>query len=388
MNIALFTDSYTPVKNGVVTSVRQLKEGLESRGHNVIVITADVPYFQDTEQGIYRLPSVPAKLGAGTEFRFSMINQSPINKFLKKRKIDIIHTHSEFSIGFCGKRAAKKLKVPLVHTTHTMWENYTHYLMNGKLITPKMARKYMAMYLKNVTQIVAPSVKAKNYYSQIVPNKPIEIVPNGIDSDKFKSSEIKPDEINQLRKEFGIKKNDINLIFVGRVGQEKRVDELFETVAPILRKYDNLKMIIVGDGPNLHELRAKAEKQGLHKKFIFTGFVNWELVYRLYSMSDIFVTLSLSEVHPMTLIEGAMCGLPIIARYDESCLDLVVEGKSGFLIHEDSELESKVKYYLDNPEELKKAKEASFELSKQFTAEHHVEKIEKLYERVIAEFKK
>ncbi|MBR6061408.1 MAG: glycosyltransferase, partial [Spirochaetales bacterium] len=240
MNIALFTDSYTPVKNGVVTSVRQLKEGLESRGHNVIVITAEVPYYQDTESGIYRLPSVPAKLGAGTEFRFSMINQSPINKFLKKRKIDIIHTHSEFSIGFCGKRAAKKLKVPLVHTTHTMWENYTHYLMNGKLITPKMARKYMAMYLKNVTQIVAPSVKAKNYYSQIVPNKPIEIVPNGIDSDKFKSSEIKPDEINQLRKEFGIKKNDINLIFVGRVGQEKRVDELFATAAPILKKYDNL----------------------------------------------------------------------------------------------------------------------------------------------------
>lgn len=388
MNIALFTDSYTPIKNGVVTSVRQLKEGLETRGHNVIVITPDVPYYQDTESGIYRLPSVPAKLGAGTEFRFGLINQSPINKFLKKRRIDIVHTHSEFSIGFCGKSAARKLKVPLVHTTHTMWENYTHYLMNGKLITPKMARKYMYMYLKNVNMIVAPSVKAKNYYSRIVPSKPIEIVPNGIDSGKFMSSEIRSDEINQLRKEFGIRKNDINLIFVGRVGQEKRVDELFDTVAPILRKYDNLKMIIVGDGPSLHELRGKAVKADLQKKFIFTGFVNWELVCRLYAMSDIFVTLSLSEVHPMTLIEGAMCGLPIIARYDESCLDLVTDGKSGFLIHEDSELESKIRYYMDDPNALRLAKAASFELSKQFTAEHHVDKIEKLYERVIAEYHK
>ncbi len=388
MNIALFTDSYTPVKNGVVTSVRQLKEGLEAKGHNVIVITVEVPYYQETDPSVYRLPSLPAKLGAGTEFRFGLINQGPINKFLKKKNIQLIHTHSEFSVGLCGKRAAKKLKVPLVHTTHTMWENYTHYLLNGKLLTNKMAQKIMAMYLKDVNMIVAPSVKAKNYYHNIVPNKPITIVPNGIDTSKFISSPITEDEKNQLRREFNIKKSDINLIFVGRVGKEKRVDELFDTVAPILKKYDNLKMIIVGDGPNLRELQAKAEQLGLKKRFVFTGFVNWELVCRLYSLSDIFITLSLSEVHPMTLIEGAMSGLSIIARYDESCLDLVKDGQTGFLIHEDNELESKIEYFLNNPGSLKLAKAASLELSKQFTAEHHVEKIEALYEKVIADYNK
>ena len=140
MNIAIFTDCYKPIKNGVVTSISQLKDGLEKRGHEVIIITVDVPNYEEKDENIFRLPSIKAGFGSGTEQRFGIFNQGAINRFLKKKNIQLIHTHTEFPIGYCGKWAAKKLKIPHIHTTHTMWEDYTHYLMNGKLISKKLQK--------------------------------------------------------------------------------------------------------------------------------------------------------------------------------------------------------------------------------------------------------
>jgi 1,2-diacylglycerol 3-alpha-glucosyltransferase len=381
MNIALFTDCYLPIKNGVVTSVLQLKEGLEKIGHKVLIITSEMPNYKDKDENIFRLPSV--KAGLGTEDRFAFFNQGAVNRFLKKKNIDIIHTHTEFSIGYCGKWAAKKLKVPHIHTTHTMWEEYGHYIMNGKLLSSKMIRKYVSTFLKHVNAIIAPSIKAKKYNLDLMPEIPNQIVHNGIDMLKFKSSEIKKNEIIQLRKEFNLKKGDKILIFVGRIGREKRVLELFNTLVPVIKKNSRVKVIFVGDGPLLKELIKNSTELYLHKEFVFTGFVNWELVYRLYSISNIYVTASLSEVHPMTLIEAAMCNLPIIARTDDSYLDLVQNDVNGYLVDTDEMLKLKIMELLDNEKKLKEFSKASYNISQLFTAETHVAKVENFYKKVI-----
>lgn len=386
MNIALFTDSYIPIKNGVVTSVSQLKEGLEKRGHNVIILTVDVPNYEDNDLTIYRLPSLKVGLGTGTEFHLGLVNQGAVNRFLKKSNIEIIHTHSEFSIGNGGKSAAKKLNIPHVHTTHTMWEEYTHYILNGHLLSKGMIRKILKSFLKNVHTIVAPSIKAKKYFKQLRPDLNCVVINNGINVQKFKSSVIQENEILQLRNEFGLQQTDKLLIFVGRIGQEKRVLELFEQTSKIISTHDDVKMIFVGEGPELPVLRAKAAKMGLEKSFIFTGFVNWELVYRLYSISDIFVTASTSEVHPMTMIEASMCGLPLIARKDDSYMDLVIEEENGFLVDTDEQLGEKIELLLTDDTMRKSFSETSLEYSSKFTAEIHVEKMEKLYKKIIAAY--
>ncbi len=383
MNIAIFTDCYKPIKNGVVTSISQLKDGLEKRGHKVIIITVDVPNYEEKDENIFRLPSIKAGFGTGTEQRFGIFNQGAINRFLKKKNIQLIHTHTEFSIGYCGKWAAKKLKIPHIHTTHTMWEDYTHYLMNGKLISKKLARKILSTYLKGVTSIIAPSIKAKNYYSQLVPHTHIEIIQNGIDEQKFKSSNITDNEILQLRKEFGLKKNDLILIFVGRIGREKRVMELLISLSPVIKSASNIKILFVGDGPQLEELKKKAVEMNLAKEVIFTGFVNWDIVYRLYSISDIFVTASLSEVHPMTLIEASMCRLAIVARKDDSYLDLVKDGVNGFLVENDEDITNKIELITKDENLLDSFRNESFLISKQFSSENHVARVEEFYQRVL-----
>jgi len=381
MNIALFTDCYVPVKNGVVTSIMQLKEGLINKGHNVIVIAPEVPEYKDTDKEVYRLPSV--NTGFGNEIRFALFNQGAVNRFLRKKNIQIIHTHTEFPIGYCGKWASKNLKIPHVHTTHTMWEQYSHYILNGRLLSVKMIRKIMKTFLNRVNAIISPSIKAKKYYQELMQGIPCQVVHNGINMQKFKSSKITKDEIVQLRKEFNLKKNDKIIIFVGRIGKEKRVIELFDAIVPVIKKMPNVKMIYVGEGPELKELIKKSTELYLHKEFVFTGFVNWPLVYRLYSISDLFVTASLSEVHPMTLIEAAMCGLPIIARKDESYLDLVKDDRNGFLVDSDEELTNRVMALLSNDKMLKEFSENSYNISQGFTAENHVNKVEAFYQKVL-----
>jgi len=381
MNIALFTDCYTPIKNGVVTSVLQLKNGLEKKGHNVIVITSEVPMHEEKDKNVYRMPSV--KAGLGTEQRFAFFNQGAINRFLKKKNIEIIHTHTEFSIGYCGKWAAKKLKIPHIHTTHTMWEEYKHYILNGRLLSVKMIRKILKTYLKNINAFIAPSIKAKKYFKELMPNIPSQVIHNGIDVLKFKSSKITKHEILQLRKEFGLKKNDKIAIFVGRIGKEKRVLELFNAITNVIKQIPGFKMIFVGEGPDLKILVKKSTELHLHKEIIFTGFVNWELVYRLYSISNVFITASTSEVHPMTLIEAAMCGLAIIAKNDESFLDLVQNGVNGYLVDTDSQITEKLIELFKNKDKLNQFSKASLFISESYTADNHVNKVENFYNKIL-----
>ncbi len=384
MNIAIFTDCYIPIKNGVVTSVRQLKEGLEEKGHNVIIVTVDVPNFEEKDLSVYRLPSFGASFGSGTDTRLgSFVNQGAINRFLKKKEIQLIHTHTEFVMGYYGKKAAKKLKIPCIHTTHTMWEEYRHYVLNGKLISRNMARKIISTYLKGIYGIVSPSIKAQNYYRDLTPHIPSVVINNGIDVAKFKSSVITENEVSQLKKEFNLKKNDKIILFVGRIGREKRVTELLDIVSSILKADSQIKMIYTGTGPQMQQLADIAENIGISKQVIFTGFVNWELVYQLYSISDLFVTASLSEVQPMTLIEATMCGLPIICRKDESYMDLVTEGVNGYLLDNDYAMTKKISELLYDDVKRKKFSDESYKSSERFTAKNHVNRMEKFYTQVV-----
>jgi len=381
MKIAIFTDCYTPIKNGVVTSVKQLKEGLEKKGHLVVVVTVAVPNYEEKDPHILRIASI--KLGLGTEQRIGLVQQKKINNFLKEHEIELIHTHTEFSLGFSGKAAAKKFKLPHVHTTHTMWEDYRHYVLNGMLLSPKIIKIGLKIFIKNVKAIIAPSIKAKNYWQKLTPHTLIEVIPNGIDLTKSKNKQLDENKITEMKASLGIKETNKILIFVGRIGQEKRIMELYNTLVPLLKENENLKLLLVGDGPLLAKLKEKTEKLGLVNQCIFTGFVDWETVQILYRVSNIFVTASLSEVHPMTIIEALFSHLPIIARKDESIFDLVANKVNGYLVDTDEELGQKVKELLSQPEFLADFAKASFKLAKNFTAVEHVNHVEKLYQRVL-----
>jgi 1,2-diacylglycerol 3-alpha-glucosyltransferase len=383
MNIALFLDAWTPMKTGVVTSVQQLRDGLEKRGHHVVIVTVKNNGNATNDPKIMFVPQLSLDFGSKQGFGLAIANQRKINRFLLDHHIELIHTHNEFGVGFAGRNAALALKIPRVNTTHTLWEHYHNYTFLLKC--KPLVRLFLKIFLKGTTVVVSPSIKALKYYrSNVAPRMAYRIIPNGIDTRMFRRNRLHEEDIAGLRSRYGFGPGDRLLIFVGRLGPEKRVGELFRAVVPILKKYSNVKMLFVGDGPARGALVASATRENLENKVVFTGFVNWLDVFKYYSMADIFVSASLSEVHPMTLIECAQCGLPAIVRRDESFLELVRPGINGYLAETDREITTDIEELLGDNDRLKKYSRNALTLSLKFTAENHAERMERLYRNVLA----
>ena len=382
MQIAIFTDCYYPIKNGVVTSIAALKAGLEASGHQVIILTSRVKDYQERDPQIIRFPSF--SIGLGTEVVCALVNQVIVNRILRAHKIEMIHIHTEFTLCLSGILAARKLAIPRVHTTHTLWEEYRHYVLNGLLFRPRLIQALLKLILAGASGLVSPSLKVKNYFRTLLPEMPNEVVPNGMDIQQFKRRRCSSQEIERVRNQWNIGQADKVILFVGRIGREKRVSQLFEAMLPVLRADSGTWMMFVGDGPCRKDLQRKALALGMPARIVFTGYVDWDSVSELYNIADLFVTASLSEVHSMTVIEAMMSALPIVARRDDSYMSSVEEGVNGHLADSDRELTANVAKLLDDKCTLQRFGRESLRISKKFTAMTHAQHMAAFYKRVLS----
>ena len=385
MTIALFSDSYLPTKSGIVTVVVQLQEQLKKLGHRVILVTVETTDEYETyDPDIYRVHSVA--LGLGTDQFVGIPAMHPLIHFLKDAGVELIHCHTEFGIGKAGLRAAHVLKIPAICTTHTMWTDfYKYYLSFGKIISPKIINGIMKKYYGKFDSLIGVSTKARNYFKQegMLPNMPSVIIPNAIDKEKFQKAHISQEQKLALRKSYNINSDDIMLLFVGRIGEEKRVFELLKVCQNLSKKNKKIKMVFVGNGPAYEDMLKKASAEIASKQIIFTGFIEWTKVSEYYESADIFVTTSLSEMHSMTILEAQLSGLPIIVRRDESYLDSVFEGENGYLTDTEEEMEEKILELAADSDKRKRFGERSLEITKRFTIEAHIKKTLKVYEEVM-----
>ena len=386
MNIGIFVDGYIPIKNGVVTSVVQLKEHLESLGHQVYVFTAtakDAPILDH----VYRFPSIP--VSKATEGRLAIVNFRKVYKISKDLDLDIIHTHSEFSLAYSAKKLAKKLNIPLVHTTHTLWEYYQHYVWKGLFFKWINIQSIIRKFLKPYRYVIYPSKKALTYYSPMTnPQSSHRIIPNGIDSNNFVSQLFSKDERITHRKKHGFQHDDKIMIFVGRIGPEKRVIELITLLIPYFKIDRSLKIIIVGDGGDLETLKQLSLQHGLTNQIIFTGFILWNQVNQYYLISDLFITLSISEVMPMTMIEALLSGLAIACIKDDAYDIMMTHQVNGVTSKIDEEVVKQAIGLLSDNKKLDLYKQASLITSKQFSSLIHGEKVLEYYQFIIKDYKK
>ncbi len=381
MNIGIFTDCHTPTKNGVVTSIVHLKEGLERRGHHVIIFTVDSPQYEETDPTIYRFPSIP--FNSGIEIRLGIVNQRFVNRIVQQEHLEILHTHTEFTLGRAAKRAARRLKLPLVHTAHTMYEDYRHYLFFGKLISAKVIRRILQWFLCNYDVVVCPSKKMQRYFTSFLPAISTVVIGNGVSKKRFHPDRLTQAEKTHTRNTIGIDVSDKVMLYVGRIAQEKRVVELLNALKPLLQKNPQYKAVFTGNGPAYRTMLYAAKKHNVRQQIIFTGYVDWDRIHTLYSIADIFVTASLSENHPMTLLEASMCGLPLVARRDESYYELIEDGYNGYLVDSDQQIAARAADILNSQTQWQAFSQNALRISEKFTTEIHVKKIETLYRQVL-----
>lgn len=366
MNIGIFTDTYIPQINGVVTVTRNLVEGLREKGHNVYIITVEHPDAIPME-GVFRLPSIKFIMEPQHRLSFPIIPHS-LNKKLKNLNLDIVHTHTEFGIGIIGRTVAKKFSIPHVHTVHTYYEDYLHYVPLLENFLKFYMRTELRKYCNKASRIIAPSRKIKSTLEEYGVTTPINIVPNGIDLEKIKNIKNEEKMVTKFKENFGIKDNDIPIVFIGRIAEEKSIDKLLENFAKINENIPQTKLIIVGNGPDLYDLKEYTRKLNLSEKVVFTGALKWpDEISVAYKISKLFMSASSSEVHPITFIEALSIGLPIVAYEDLSVIDMVKNNENGYLIKDKKQLWKGAVKILKNPELLNKFGKKSKEISKNFS---------------------
>lgn len=341
MRIGLFTDTYPPFINGVSTSVLMLKKGLEELGNEVFVVTVNSESFSyKKEENILRVPGIPIGI-----FDYRLTSLYPIKAInvIKKWNLDVIHTHTEFGIGSFARLISKQFNIPLVHTYHTMYEEYVYYITKGYFDgASKKLVEYLTLFLcdKTIDELIVPTKKTYDLFKdKYKVKRDVHIIPTGIDVSRFYKENININAVENLRKDIGLGKKDFILLFVGRIAKEKSIDFLIKNLKDLTKKIPRLKLVIVGDGPDVKELLELTNDMKLNNNVIFTGKVPWTDVPNYYQLCDVFVTASKSETQGLTVLEAMAASKPVVAIRDES-FELVITDKQDGLFF-DTEKEYK-----------------------------------------------
>jgi len=381
VKVLITTDLYTTNTNGVVTSVRNLMEELEKKGHEVRVLTVSEKLKSHQDGNIYYIKSLP--LGAVyPDVRMPISYHR--HRFIRELicwKPDVIHSQCEFfSYQFAGY-ISRKTGAPIVHTYHTLYEQYVTYIFPSQKIGAFFVGKLSKFRLRKAEAVVAPTQKVEAVLKNYGVRNPIHVVPSGIALDQHKER-ISDEERRERRSALGIPQDHIVLLNLGRLGTEKNLSELVEMFSIALSQNSKLTMLIVGDGPARKELEELAEKLGVADHVIFTGMVDPTEVHKYYQLGDIFVSASTSETQGLTYVEAAANGLPLLCRRDP-CLDgVLVEGKNGYEYEAEQEFCELLDTILSNPDWCHLAGIQSKEIADSFDKSNFAQRIEDIYESV------
>ena len=395
MRVGIFTESYPPLVNGVSTSILMLEHALTKLGHEVFIITVSdnkKDYVLENNGHILRLPSV--NLANCYDYKMTSVYPIKAVNMIKKMNLDVIHSNVEFTVGIFARVVSEQLSIPLVHTYHTNWEDYTHYITKNKKILDDICKKllkYLVVFFedKTVTELIVPSNKIYNLFKDKYKfTKNIHIIQTGIETSKFYKENFNLKDINSLKKKLGIKKKDFVVMTVSRLAKEKSVDRIINNHKELVKKYSNMKLLIVGDGPDIDKLKDEAKSLGVSDSVIFTGKVPLNDIPIYYQLGNVFVTASKSETQGLTVVEAISSSLPVVAVKDDSFVNSVIEEFNGFVFTDDEKYINSISKLYEDKDLYNRLSNQSRLLSADFSSEYFALKVLKVYETAIENYKK
>jgi 1,2-diacylglycerol 3-alpha-glucosyltransferase len=386
MRVGLVSDCYHPTKNGVTAVVSGLAAGLEARGHQVVLVVPAPPgpaggrgQLEATADGFrpadVRRRSVP--LVPSVELRVAPASSRSLSRLVERERLDVLHTHTEATLGCAARKAARLTGTPLVHTLHTFYRHYLHYppLRHlGPRLAAGIVQRWMARFLLPYDRVIAPSAAAAEEVRALVPSKPTVHIPNGVGG--LATSSRAP-----LRSSV---RDRPTLLYVGRIAPEKRSRELFTCLADQLASRPDLQAVLVGGGSLLPELRQRVLELGMERRLLLPGYLRHPEALANYHRASLFLTASRSENHPVTLLEAAAAGLPLAVLRDANLGWLARDGVTGIEADDDEDLVRRSIELVGDPDRFAELGTAARRMARSFSLDVHVDRTEQLYLEVLA----
>jgi 1,2-diacylglycerol 3-alpha-glucosyltransferase len=384
MHIAYFTNFYLPVVNGVVRSVQSFRDALSALGHNVFVFAQEDNY-EDSEPFIFRYPSLHLPLPV--DIPTALPVSSFMDQLIPKLKLDVIHTHHPFLLGQTAAAKARDHNLPLVFTFHTQYQEYTHYIPIPQEQVQEFLKStimnWMREFMRKCQHIVIPSESMRsilvNDYGLV---DRYTVIPTGIDITPYKAA-----NGSALRAEWGWPDDKI-IISAGRLAEEKNWGTLLQAFALAQKSQPNIRLVLVGDGPQADALRQLAGELGIGESVKFTGQVPFGEIPNYLKAADLFAFASVTETQGLVTLEAMAAGLPAVAVAASGTQDILEDGAQGFLVQNDpQDLANGIIKLVENPGLMSKFKSAALRKSRAYDNKRLARKMLKVYEQAIQDKK-
>lgn len=382
MKIGIFSDTYLPQVNGVVTSIKILIKELESLGHEIYVF---VPHIkgkgrENLDKNVYQFHSVPF-LGHQD---IRVVN--PFSKHLislRKLELDVIHSHTPFSMGLLAMQQAKKRNIPLVHTYHTLFTQYVHYLPLFESLGVWMTKRASRRYCNSCDMVFTPSTAMAQELKSYGIKTAIDVIPTGVDVQLIeKGNAVLVREQNHIPPEVEI------VSYAGRLAKEKNLDFLMHVFRKVADKRKLIQFMMIGDGPERSHLERLAKQLHLERQVIFTGYLGQSDLASWYKATDVFAFSSLTETQGLVILEAMSMGVPVVAVDAMGVSDFIRSQIGGFSSAANvDEFSARVVELLSDDALRSRKSQQARKLASDYSSRKMAEKIANHYQELISKKK-
>lgn len=303
------TDTYHPQVNGVVSSIDTIA-GEVGKKHEVHIFSPTKVKYTHSFRSFtfYFYP----------DYKIAFVRPKTVTKIFRKEGIDIVHVHTPFSLGAVGIGVARELTLPAVGTFHTLLPEYTHYVSESfGLLLRRLTWRYLKWFYRRCNVVTTPSNPMRE---SLVERglKNVYVIPNSVDVDLFRPGKRS-------------RNKDPCVLFVGRLGKEKRIEVLIDAAPKILKEYPRARFRIIGTGMHEAWYKKLVGERNLTDSFVFERYLDLSDLIDAYRACDVFAMPSETETQGLVTLEAMACGRPVVGADALGLKDVITHGVDGYL---------------------------------------------------------
>jgi glycosyltransferase involved in cell wall biosynthesis len=331
MRVLMISDVFFPRVNGVSTSIQTFRHDLAARGCETWLVAPEYPEGRQDDARVLRQPS--RYLAFDPEDR--MMKSRPTLAACMKLagKVDVLHVQTPFVAHRLGLKAARALRVPVVETYHTFFEEYLHHYLPllPASIARSLARTFSRRQCNAVDAVVAPSRQLAAVLEGYGVTRRIEVVPTGLNLDEFERG-----DGAAFRARHGIAADRPVMLLVGRVAHEKNIGFLLRVLGEVARSVPTVLFVVAGEGPALPSLERAAAEAGLESHVLFVGYLDRRgPLLDCYRAADVFVFASRTETQGLVLLESLALGVPVVSTAVLGTKEVLANAAGALVVPED-----------------------------------------------------